>query len=115
MSKHKKHEVLPVNDFTIKYGAEKALVEKTDGTDFVLPAQPYDTFVQRALIANAIPPNEFKALYVSQDLHRAIQKTFLNDPSIPQWGRDLPIKSLGELSIERAVGIHSRLSAWYGV
>ena len=114
MNKHNR-EVLPVNDFTIKYGAEKALVEKTDGTDFVLSAQPYDTFLQRAFIANAVPPNEFKALYVSQDLHRAIQKTFLNDPSLPGWCRDVPVKSLGELSIERAAGIHSRLSAWCDV
>jgi hypothetical protein len=92
---------------------EKALLvlKKLDGTDGtcekIVPAHPYDTFFSREVTSVPGPYSNVVAIYCSIDLEKEIRKQAKATTS--EEAQKIPLKGLGDLSLEKAAAMHARL------
>lgn len=73
----------------------------------VVNADPYDTFFSREITSIAGPYGNVECIYCSVDLEKAIRKAA--QATMIDAAKAVPIKGIGELSLERAAALYARL------
>ena len=85
---------------------EKALIKMKDDTEHVRTAQPYDEFWSK-VTALPGPYTNIACIYCSYDLEKALRKRWAEGNTAED--QRVPLKSLGDLPLERAAALHARL------
>lgn len=79
-----------------------------DGEKKVLTTQPYDQFWSK-VTAIPGPYTNIQAIYCSMDLERYLRKKWSDAGLGPDSDQRVPLKGLGDLSLEAAAAMHAQL------
>jgi hypothetical protein len=87
--------------------AEKALVVMKSGEEHVLAANPYDAFWSK-VTAIPGPYGNIAYAFVSAALEKVLRKRWADLNLAPDSEQRIPLKGLGDLTLERAAALHAR-------